>query len=423
MGRLSLCRRRVSSSVEPTLAMGFSPFRPLSFLVLLAASDLCAVHASSLTLPGLRQSEALESSAESSELFRPAGPDLQPSSPILTGPGFHAPPLNALGAIDLGGSSRRLDVKGGYAYLAQEFFGFTIVDVSDATQPLFVSETAIVGSTGVYDLDEHGGFLYVAANEAGMLVYDVQDPLAPVLLHQVPSFRFGGSVLGVFAEDTRLFVTAGEGGVSVWDISDPFRFDDTQYCAQGKPTYCGDGECVGASLLGCHQDFPFVDYYRDGVLSGDLLVTATAAGGVVVLDVSDPSAIVQLGSTPQLPGQVLDVAVGGSLALGASIQYGASGPALPLGFEGGLLPLVFDWATGGFEGAEGIEIGQSREGRTLVYVASGEGLDVLDATDPGQPVLLETLEKGWAVRDALVVDGRLYLAAGTRGLAIYEPGL
>lgn len=403
--------------------MGFPVSAPLSCLFLLAATELHVVHASSVREPDPRLSDEVETATGSGDLIRPAGPDVLPASPILTAPGSGSPSLNALGAIDLGGSSRRLDVEGSYAYLAQEFFGFTIVDVSDVTQPLFVSETAVDGSTGVYDLDAHAGFLYVAANQAGMLVYDVQDPLAPVLLHQVPSFRFGGSVLGVYAEDTRLFVTAGEGGVSVWDISDPVRFDDTQYCAQGKPTFCAVGECAEASLLGCYQDFPFVDYYRDGVLEGDLLVAASAIGGVVVLDVSDPSAIVQLGSTPQLPGQVMDVAVGGSLALGAAIHYGASGTALPLGSAGSSLPLVFDWATGGFEGAEGIEIAHSREGRTLVYVASGEGLDVVDATDPAQPVLLDILEEGQAVRDALVVGGRLYLAAGTRGLAIYEPGL
>ena len=339
-----------------------------------------------------------------------------------------AEPIQLLGALQTGGSVRRLDVEAGHAYLCEEYTGVTIVDVSEPTAPQWRSSIPLGFGGGpfsvpahVYDLDVAGDFLYVANNDAGLRVFDVSDPASPVEVVLVDDSAFGGAVLGVYAAGVRLYVLAGGGGVSVWDVSDPYAFDLSMSCANGTPTVCATGGCADASLLGCFQNFPLQEYYRDAVVRDGRLYAAGALYGLVVLDVTDPAAI-QVDSLGALfPGQVMDVAVRNELVVGASLGYGMVG-APAAGIEP-LMPTVH-WPTGGTSGAEGVELGFDRDtGTTLAYVATGNGLEVVDVTDPAAPEPRDVLAPGVVVRDAMLHAGLLYVAAGTKGLRIYTDGL
>ena len=72
---------------------------------------------------------------------------------------------------------RTVDVDGGYAYIADEYTGLWICDVSRPSDPLFVGSNFL--SEGAIDLAVSEGFVYTVGNER-LQIIDVSDPTNPL---------------------------------------------------------------------------------------------------------------------------------------------------------------------------------------------------------------------------------------------------
>ncbi len=108
-----------------------------------------------------------------------------------------------------------IEVRGDYAYLADDLEGLYILDVSDPAAP------AVIGVTtedfhGV-GLDVCGDYAYVAADEDGLFIVDISDPSNPAVVASYdPGYALDVDIAGDIA-----LVACYIAGFALLDISDP----------------------------------------------------------------------------------------------------------------------------------------------------------------------------------------------------------
>lgn len=118
-----------------------------------------------------------------------------------------------------------LDTQGDFLYLIdylpfedQDTKGLYVFDISDPTQPQFVSRYAGLFSQG-YDVEVQGNYAYVSDKNGGLEVIDVSDPFNPATTGYVylPDVGYSVDVDGSFAYVANYIL----GGVQALDISNP----------------------------------------------------------------------------------------------------------------------------------------------------------------------------------------------------------
>ena len=115
-------------------------------------------------------------------------------------------------------------VQGRYAYLAAQWTGLVIIDVSDPTAPRVVSQHKTDGIA--QDVHVVGSMALVASayRSNGLRLIDVSDPLQP---RDVGQYDMPGIAYGVFGANDHAHVVsleqdeADEAGLTIIDIADP----------------------------------------------------------------------------------------------------------------------------------------------------------------------------------------------------------
>ena len=111
-------------------------------------------------------------------------------------------------------------VQGNLLYIAGDTNGLRIFDITDATNPAFVSSYTPVTGAAVWNVWVSGHLAYLVVN-GGLQVLDVSTPANLTPLGFVPLTTGSGSRLTVSGDYAFLNANAVMGGLSVVDISDP----------------------------------------------------------------------------------------------------------------------------------------------------------------------------------------------------------
>lgn len=318
-----------------------------------------------------------------------------------------------------------------------------VLALADLTVPSHPVELGSVVLPGVVQSVElTATHAWVAAGSAGLIGVDVSDPRQPQVVSALPASAAGEEWIAVDVDVVESAAYLSESVVRPWgqytrlrivDVSVPDAPSDIgTYWAQGQ-TYASVVIAVnGLVLLGASNDLVFVDVStpehprevgrytmygdpRDVVASGET-VFALDAGGVEVLNISDPSQPVRAaylptghrGATLALDGQLL--IVGGpdwyewGDPFGAWI-YDVSPPWLPteIGFVETPAPVV----------------GLAAEGGLVLAAAGRAGLRVVDISVPTQPVETAVL----AARDSIkwaAADGDLALIGSSNQMTLVD---
>jgi hypothetical protein len=189
---------------------------------------------------------------------------------------FDTDGLGAAGVAITGTNSSDLDdleVADGFAYVSGwNYIG--IIDVTDPSDPRIVLDWSPDGSTGnpahaVID----GTTGYFGAGWDGLYVFDLADPAAPALLDHWISPNW---VIDIAVADGIAYVTLGDTGLAVLDVSDPS--DVRQLGAVEIPGF--------ASMVDIDGTHVFVGWFG----------SATAPGGIVAIDATDPVLPIVAGS-------------------------------------------------------------------------------------------------------------------------------
>jgi hypothetical protein len=212
----------------------------------------------------------------------------------------------ALGFLPLPGFQNAVEVAGSYAFLASGAAGLSVADVTNLAQPVLAARLATPGSAN--DVRVSGTVAYVA-EDSGLLLVDVTDPTHPARL---------GSLAIPGGRQVRLAVGGG-GLVYLVDLTFGLRVvnagNPLQPVQVGSLALPGTPRAVslGGTGLGGFG------------LAGSYAVVACGDGGVAVVDVSDPTAPRQVGSTPP------DQPRAGSVTVRGHYAYVATGEAAVYG--------------------------------------------------------------------------------------------
>ena len=325
-----------------------------------------------------------------------------------------------LGADGPPGGMGEIDVAGDYAYVATFEAGFSIVDLSDPSDPELVSVTEVptpgnpVGGRYTADLkvDLSGDWVFLAmelSETPGVLIYDARDRAAPVLagFWPQPGLLLGCHMIeyAVIQEQEYLFCAPLDNAVYVGLLlpaAGPVR--EVVTVARWVPNSVGYVEREVDHLLEDPQGFPnryVVSGHQDMTYQPDPLTGAPTLFvsfwnlGLRIVDVSIPAAPVEVGFWD---------------GLGAT----------------------------GYRGQFHTAMAFESEGRRIA-IAIPEGPDppamfVLDATDLAAPTLLSewsalpsfTDAEGsnqagaFSLHNFQVVDGKVYLAMGHGGIWVID---
>jgi len=284
------------------------------------------------------------------------------------GPGIGGDPTNDLpvlvGVLPGMGNANDVKVNGNLAYVANESWGLSVVDVSDPASPVVLGSSKVpftghyIAMSGNIACVTGSRAVYQAGAKKSLYVcyfLDVSKPYQPVVLGRIEGGQeryYAPAISGTFA-----FVARGSAGVSIIDIADP-----------SNPVEVVKYEIPGSGWASAVT------------VSGDYAYVANGIQGVAVLDVSNPRSP-RVFSSVATKGNAMDVAVAGNFAYvadnGSMITVKLKNNAdqfAPVTINTNLMP-------------PGQSARQVKVQDGVAYVALGSGgLVTLGVADPAMPV-------------------------------------
>ncbi|MCU0224355.1 MAG: thrombospondin type 3 repeat-containing protein [Acidobacteria bacterium] len=204
----------------------------------------------------------------------------------ITGDACVDPP--PVGTLDLPYAPEEMALEGTQLYLATNWDGLAIIDVSDPAAPALAGTFATTDQSAL-SVDVSGSVAYVGL-VGGLDIVDVGNPAAPSLITHLP---YEWLVNGVVVDPPLAYVAVSDGSevstLHVLDVSDPSRPQEIGSCV----TPGGGGRLA---------------------LAGSLLFVAAGSPGLHIVDVGDPTAPALLSTVPTPAGGSANVAAAGSLA-------------------------------------------------------------------------------------------------------------
>ena len=347
------------------------------------------------------------------------------SSAFLTSEALHvfdvSDPANALplGRYSEGeGWGSQVGVAGPFAYLADAGAGLQVIDVSEG--PNLPRRGQHAPSNSALGLAVAGDHAYLADASAGLEVFDIANPSDPQRVSQLATTR---SALGVAVSGNHAYLLDSDlvespaaprgyrGELRVIDISEPVHPREIGvYNLEGSSQRV---EVSGSHALVAVGWREFVNVQEDPPISW-----AVYRGELQVIDISDPASP-QLVGLHEAPWWAADLAVAGSYVclLTRSPQEDRSRLVIldlsdptnprPVGAyeRPGWAAAVAVAGNYAFMGCQG---------------STADSLDIIDLADPAQPRRVGGSNAFRSASDLVVVDHRLFVAAGIEGLVILE---
>jgi hypothetical protein len=209
----------------------------------------------------------------------------------------------ALSFLAIPGFANGVDVNGNYAYVAAGAAGLQVVNVSDRANPTIAGSLPLAGNTN--DVRLLGNFAYIAGGSAGLQVVDITNPAVPVLRGTLPT---SGNALDVAVRGTTAYIANGS-NLFIADVTNPAVMSRLGTLA------------LSGTIQGVDVD-----------TTRNLAVVAAGNAGIYVVDISNPSAPVLLGTTTT--GDARDVAIQGNYAfvadyLNSTVSVDITSPSAP----------------------------------------------------------------------------------------------
>jgi len=211
------------------------------------------------------------------------------------------------------------------------------------------------------------------------------DPLLPVgATYIVREYDMVHQTALALSADKRYVFAAGLHGLIVWDVS------------HTTPVVVGELGALGPTI--------------DAALAGDRVLLSHYESGLHVVDASELASLRSIASQVGGLEGVSGLAVDGEVAY--VVTDGGGFAALHLGVSGDDVSVIA--AIEGLDHPRGLAVAGG-----FAYVAAGEGLVVVDVTDPSRPAVVDGAATGGHVQDLDVEGGFLYAAVGAEGVETF----
>jgi hypothetical protein len=232
-----------------------------------------------------------------------------PSNPIKVG--NYVPPSEI----------ENLAIRGRYAYIVTRNDGLRIIDIANPATPVEIG--FMENLERVRDITIKGDYAYVPFRQ-GLAIIDITNPYKPSIVKQ---YDITGNIEKINLAGDYVYLSGGGDGLWIVDISNPnlsnkiYHYGGLYYETKGIDIQ-GDYTYVAADRLRILNTanpmaLTEVGFYTeeslnpsDVAVSGNLAYIANLSGGLLVVDVTNPSKPVKIGSY-ELPVSALGVAVDG----------------------------------------------------------------------------------------------------------------
>ncbi|WP_367344059.1 PGF-pre-PGF domain-containing protein [Methanomethylovorans sp.] len=280
------------------------------------------------------------------------------------------------------GDAKVVAVSDGHAYVISAVDGSStglfILDVTDPAAPAAIGSYST--TLNAYDIDASGNYAYIADYNSGLVIVNITDPSAVRLEGSIAT---AGHAYDITVAGNYAYIA--NSGLMILNITDP-------KLPQIESIYYNDSyDTIGVAVKDDHA------------------YMASVFGGLLIIDTTDPSTPVYVGSYDTDDAQ--------SVVISDNYAYIANG------FSGLLILDITDPAapayvshydTAGYANDIAVTDGYA-------CIADGSnGLVILDITDPASPRPLNTYGTAGYANDIIVADDLAYIAASDGGLIIVD---
>ena len=321
-----------------------------------------------------------------------------------------------LGTYATGSVTGGLDIDNNIAYATASHNGLYIIDINDQAAPALMKRQDTPDfATDVVVRDD---IAFVTVDDAGMQAYDISNPANPILLSQTDT---PGTARALLINDTTAYIADSAGGIHALDIADPANPSSLGLLSSLQGAYAEiafDSEYMitASNTLGLEiinpnaiinpllSRTPISGQPHRSTMVNNTLYIASGDQGLAIYDISDRSHPLLM-STIDTPGTAVDVMIATATALVADSLGGlqlidVADPANPA--------LISTYQTQGL--VRGV---QTYFG--LAYLATEEGLEIINFTSPANPFRVAFLPLPKAYKVALG-PGLVYVACDDLGL-------
>ena len=286
-----------------------------------------------------------------------------------------------VGRYNTSGEARGVAVSGNYAYVADDYAGLQIINISNPASPIRVGGYDTSGYAS--DVTVIGDYAYVADQSAGLQIIDIRNPTSP---SRFGGFDTSGTAIGVAVSGDYAYVADDSSGLQIIDIRNP-----------ASPSLVGSYNTSGEA-------------WRVAV-SGNYAYVADTSAGLQIIDIRNPASPTRIGGYDTSDG-TLGVAVSGNYAY---VADGSSGlqiidirnPANPT-------------RVGGFD-TTGIANNVTVIGNYAYVADQSAGLQIIDISNPASPSRVSGYDTSGVAIDVAVSGDYVYLADGSFGLQVIKP--
>ncbi len=365
-------------------------------------------------------------------------------------------------------------IDGDYAYLASDYHGLEVLDISNPENPVYINtyytmhntkdvfvqgdHAYVLSSGGYFEIVDcqdpwsglsqksnlilpvgsghEGGSVFVAGDYAyvtftfeDLYIINVTYPWNPQLLC---SYNTGGDAYEVVVQGKYAFIADGSGGFLVLEVSNPSqpkfenRFDTNEDCysvfVHGCYAFLAAGSDGLVILEICdlpniyHRSNCYTDEARSVFVDGDccyILSNSYDGLSLIIIDIHEinwPHPVTKV----ELPGSAEDIFISGTHAYIASYNQGLY--VVQVAKYSGLEFCGSYWMSGS-EFAEGVFV----EGEYAFLAYGSSGLQIIDIRDPYNPMKISDHGVSGGYASSVFVSGfYAFVAAESSGLQIID---
>jgi hypothetical protein len=308
------------------------------------------------------------------------------------------------GSIEhMGGYACGLFVDGTTVYVATSYTGLYFVDANDPANPTIIRSIETPG--WAKDVILTGSSIYVADGEGGLQIVDISTPENPAIIGSVNT---PGDSSAISLSKNNVFMADGYSGLQVIDVSNPTSIfigsAATSTWAQGiaisgNYAYVTEGGALGPGVTTIDIIDPFQPVVVDELntnycygidIQDNYAYIARGSDGLLILDITS-KASPRIAGIYDSPGNPIDVAVSGTtvgLADGPELQIiDVSDPENPV------LITSLDPDPANNSDAWGVAV----SGNTMCIIGDASaGMRIIDVSDPKNSVMSDKIDVGYA---------------------------
>lgn len=334
-------------------------------------------------------------------------------------------PGDSLNITLLGGdfSGRCMDVivKDTIAFMGNGGY-LTILNVSDKSNPIWISNTKVPGV--IEDIDWEPGQIFVSIGTSGVVLVDVSDISNPSV---VSAYDPGGFSYGLDAVDTLVYVAKGSTGFSVINFSNTSSpteialYFTAGYCRRisiidtiGYISCSGNGlEIINVSNIDSIEQISVidsVDFVMDAWIEDTLAYLADDDDGLRIWNVSDLSNPISIG-TYYLGSNLCNVTVRDSVAY---LSWSTAG-LVTVNVSDPTNPTLWDVAS-----PNDYIRNTYIQGQYAYCADENRGLSIYDITDPNNILEESNYTSAHSVDNIVLNDSLLFVSQVAGGFRIYS---